>query len=248
MHWTGGAGDGALVSGTAISLLSAAFGRPAPLQDVTGPDGRAQLLARFAARDGVSATLRHRLPATRRWAASEAGRRFPDKGTTRSRRQPRTAPPPSPMPSRRREGHADPPAAQVWGGAHRMAIRGARLHHPDAPRTQSRACSIAWSGRDSSGLARSKRSSTWSAHAAAHKTNRRWIDIGQGPAAAEGTRRGSRTLERITVGPPVPSIVDLRCRWANPAAPRTDRSLAYRSAHILLRTPSSAPVPSAATC
>jgi uncharacterized protein (TIGR03083 family) len=55
VDWSGGVDDGALVCGPAISLLSALCGRPAPLQDLTGP-GRAQLLARFAASDGVSAT------------------------------------------------------------------------------------------------------------------------------------------------------------------------------------------------
>lgn len=55
VDWNGGAGDGALVCGPAISLLSALCGRPAPLQDLTGP-GRPELLARFAASNGVSAT------------------------------------------------------------------------------------------------------------------------------------------------------------------------------------------------
>ncbi len=55
VDWTGGASDGALVSGPAISLLSGLCGRPGPLQELTGP-GRAQLLARFAASNGVSTT------------------------------------------------------------------------------------------------------------------------------------------------------------------------------------------------
>jgi uncharacterized protein (TIGR03083 family) len=55
VNWTGGAADGAVVDGPAISLLSALCGRPAPLEDLTGP-GRARLLSRFAASDGASAT------------------------------------------------------------------------------------------------------------------------------------------------------------------------------------------------
>jgi len=66
-----------------------------------------------------------------------------------------------------------------------------------SPRTQARACSIAWRGRGSPGRADSTRPRTRSAHDAAHSARRRWSGSMRVPPRRTVTKRGSRTSGRI---------------------------------------------------
>src|SRR5262245_35596304 len=67
-----------------------------------------------------------------------------------------------------------------------------------SPRVHARICAIAWRGRGSDGCTDSKRCSTCSAHAAAHSATSRWSESVSVPPRRTVTKRGSRSLGRIT--------------------------------------------------
>ena len=70
-----------------------------------------------------------------------------------------------------------------------------------SPRAHARARSMAWRGRASEGCTDSKRCSTCSAHAAAHKARSRWSESFSVPPRRMVMNRGSRSLGRITAAP-----------------------------------------------
>ncbi len=86
-------------------------------------------------------------------------------------------------------------AAMAWPPAERDWVM------VTSPRDQARRCSIAWRGRGSNGCTDSKRRSTCSAHAAAHRAKSRWSLSVSVPPRRMVMNRWSRSLGRITVPP-----------------------------------------------